>query len=67
MYACLQSIPDSIVCDGIFFNYYRSDIRCIQFLALATHKTARLKRDVIPILPDNSITQITSPLNLSIL
>lgn len=52
MHACLQSIPDSIVCDGIFFNYYRSDIRCIQFLALATHKTARLKRDVIPI-PEN--------------
>ncbi|MFU1853770.1 sigma 54-interacting transcriptional regulator [Citrobacter portucalensis] len=49
MYACLQAIPDSIVCDGIFFNYYRSDIRCIQFLALATHKTARLKRDLIPI------------------
>lgn len=49
MHACLQSIPDSIVCDGIFFNYYRSDIRCIQFLALATHKTARLKRDIIPI------------------
>lgn len=49
MYACLQSIPKSISCDGIFFNYYRSDIRCIQFLALATHKTARLKMDVIPI------------------
>lgn len=52
MYACLQAIRESIACDGIFFNYYRSDIRCIQFLALATHKTARPKWDIIPI-PEN--------------
>ncbi|WP_410678577.1 AAA-type ATPase lid domain-containing protein [Citrobacter europaeus] len=64
MYACLQSIPDSIVCDGIFFNYYRSDIRCIQFLALATHKTARLKRDVIPI-PENIARQFNHSDNFS--
>lgn len=64
MYACLQSIPDSIICDGIFFNYYRSDIRCIQFLALATHKTARLKRDVIPI-PENIARQFNHSDNFS--
>lgn len=64
MYACLQAIPDSIECDGIFFNYYRSDIRCIQFLALATHKTARLKRDVIPI-PENIARQFDYSDNFS--
>lgn len=64
MYACLQAIPESIVCDGIFFNYYRSDIRCIQFLALATHKTARLKRDVIPI-PENIARQFNHTNNFS--
>lgn len=64
MYACLQAIPDSIICDGIFFNYYRSDIRCIQFLALATHKTARLKRDVIPI-PENIARQFNHSDNFS--
>lgn len=49
IYAGLQSLPDSIICDGIFFNYYRRDIRSIQFLALATRKTARLKWNLIPI------------------
>ena len=49
MYAYLKSIPEGFACDGVFLNYYRSDIRAIQFLALATHKAARLKREIIPI------------------
>ncbi|MCZ9115832.1 hypothetical protein OM304_11585 [Escherichia albertii] len=64
MYACLQAIPKSIACDGIFFNYYRSDIHCIQFLALATHKTARPKWDVIPI-PENIARQFNYTDNFS--
>lgn len=64
MYACLKSIPDSVVCDGIFFNYYRHDIRSIQFLALATHKAARLKWDVVPI-PENIARQFDCTDNFS--
>lgn len=47
-----------------FFNYYRSDIHCIQFLALATHKTARPKWDVIPI-PENIARQFNYTDNFS--
>ena len=51
MQAFIHAIPHGFCCDGIFLNYYRHDIRSIQFIALATHKAARLKRDLISI-PD---------------
>ncbi|MEG0056750.1 helix-turn-helix domain-containing protein [Hafnia sp.] len=65
MQACIHAIPEDFSCDGIFLNYYRHDIRSIQFIALSSHKAARLKRDLIPI-PEYIAEQFEKNQNIGI-